>query len=108
MKSVLLVGCLFLSLYLSPVEAASRCGRKLINLDTLLADVISVCGQPAAHASQAPALRANGVPRKGSAKTDVLVYGPSGGAWQYMLFRNEMLIRVDMRRKAPEGNLLKW
>ena len=52
--------------------------------------------------------RNNGVPRKGSQKTDVVVYGPKGGAYQYMLFINDELIRVDVRRQAPSENILKW
>ncbi|WP_426150175.1 DUF2845 domain-containing protein [Pseudomonas sp. DC3000-4b1] len=90
------------------IQAADRCGRHLVNLYTSLDAIIQTCGQPVAHASQGPALRADGGPRKGPGKTDVLVYGPSGGAWQYMLFQNDQLVRIETRRRPPDGDLLKW
>lgn len=85
-----------------------RCGAKLAADGAALADVIESCGQPAARAEQGPALRSSGVPRKGADKLEVLVYGPRGGAWQYLLFRNGKLLKVEMRRQPPEGDLLKW
>ncbi|WP_225772586.1 DUF2845 domain-containing protein [Pseudomonas sp. Marseille-Q5115] len=89
-----------------PAQASTRCGRELINPGARLDEVLSRCGPPAAQASQPPALCPNGVPRKGATKTDVLVYGPNGGAWKYWRFQNDVLIRVDTRREAPDGNLL--
>ncbi|MBD1597205.1 DUF2845 domain-containing protein [Pseudomonas typographi] len=91
-----------------PAHASMRCGTRLINGGDRLAEVIQVCGSPVAQASQGPAHKGNGSPRRGAQKTDVLVYGPNGGAYQYLLFVNEELIRVDLRRQAPTGDLLRW
>ena len=90
------------------VSAAMRCGTKLVSVGDQIADVLEECGRPVVHESNGPVLRSNGVPRKGSSKQDVVVYGPNGGAYQYLLFVNDELIRVDMRRSAPSGNVLKW
>ena len=90
------------------VSAAMRCGTKLINAGDQISDVIEECGRPVVHQSSGPVLRNNGVPRKGSSKQDVVVYGPKGGAYQYLLFVNDELVRVDMRRSAPSGNVLNW
>ncbi|WP_076017686.1 DUF2845 domain-containing protein [Pseudomonas sp. ATCC PTA-122608] len=93
---------------LNEASAASRCGAKLVNSGDTLENVLQTCGQPVAQDSDGPVMRNNGVPRKGAQKTEVLVYGPNGGAYQYMLFINDKLIRVDTRRNEPSGNLLKW
>jgi hypothetical protein len=93
---------------LNEASAATRCGSRLVNSGDKLENVLQTCGQPVAQASDGPVMRNNGVPRKGAQKTDVLVYGPNGGAYQYMLFINDKLIRVDTRRSEPSGNLLKW
>ena len=99
---------LFACMLMTGANAASRCGTKLVNPGDKLADVLQLCGSPVARASDGPVIRNNGVPRKGSQKTDVVVYGPNGGAYQYMLFINDELVRVDLRREAPAGNILRW
>ena len=101
------LGLLFACVLMSNADAASCCGTKLVNPGDKLDDVLQSCGSPLAQASDGPVIRNNGVPRKGSQKTDVIVYGPNGGAYQYMLFINDELIRVDVRREAPSGNILK-
>ncbi|WP_342214195.1 MULTISPECIES: DUF2845 domain-containing protein [unclassified Pseudomonas] len=95
-------------LLIASADATSRCGTRLVNTGDTLDYVLQSCGKPLAQASNGPVIRNNGVPRKGSQKTDVIVYGPNGGAYQYMLFINDELIRVDVRREAPNGNVLKW
>lgn len=102
------LGILLTCLLITNADAASRCGTRLVNPGDKLDDVLQSCGDPVAQASDGPVIRNNGVPRKGSQKTDVIVYGPNGGAYQYMLFINDELIRVDTRREAPTGNILKW
>lgn len=99
---------LFACMLITDANAASRCGTKLVNPGDKLADVLKSCGSPVAQASDGPVIRNNGVPRKGSQKADVVVYGPNGGAYQYMLFINDELVRVDLRREAPAGNILRW
>jgi hypothetical protein len=93
---------------LNEASATTRCGTRLVNSGDTLENVLQTCGQPVAEDSHGPVMQHNGVPRKGAQKTDVLVYGPNGGAYQYMLFINDKLIRVDTRRNEPSGNLLKW
>ena len=104
----LALSLLFTYLLTTPADASSRCGTNLINPGNKLDDVLLLCGKPIAQASDGPATRNNGVPRKGSQKTDVIVYGPNGGAYQYLLFINDQLIKADVRREAPIGNILKW
>ena len=102
------IGAILEIALITDANAASRCGTKLVNPGDKLADVLQSCGSPVAQASDGPVIRNNGVPRKGSQKTDVVVYGPNGGAYQYMLFINDELVRVDLRRDAPAGNILRW
>ena len=82
MIRVVAIGMLALA-SIPTAEASTRCGRELINPGARLDEVLSRCGQPAAQASQPPALR------------------PNGGAWKYWRFQNDVLIRVDTRREAP-------
>ena len=103
-----LVAMFLICSVLNEASATTRCGTNLINSGDTLENVLHTCGQPVAQDSDGPVMRNNGVPRKGAQKTDVLVYGPNGGAYQYMLFINDKLIRVDTRRNEPSGNLLKW
>lgn len=98
-----LIAAMIATFWIGHVSAAMRCGTKLINVGDQIANVLEDCGRPIVHESDGPAMRNNGVPRKGSSKQDVVVYGPSGGAYQYLLFVNDELIRVDMRRSAPSG-----
>ncbi|AIS16145.1 hypothetical protein LT40_01505 [Pseudomonas rhizosphaerae] len=102
------IGLLLACMLMPSADAASRCGTRLVNPGDKLDDVLQSCGRPVAQASDGPVVRNNGVPREGSQKTDVVVYGPRGGAYQYMLFINDELIKVDVRREAPTGNILKW
>lgn len=102
------IGAILEIALITDANAASRCGTKLVNPGDKLADVLQSCGSPVTQASDGPVIRNNGVPRKGSQKTDVVVYGPNGGAYQYMLFINDELVRVDLRREAPAGNILRW
>lgn len=107
-RKKLALSLLFTYLLTTPADASSRCGTKLITPSNKLNDVLLLCGKPIAQATDGPAIRNTGVPHKRSQKTDVIVYGPNGGAYQYMLFINDQLIKADVRRKAPTGNILKW
>lgn len=105
-KAVLtLLSCTLLA---PAAQATLRCATRLIDIGDPLAKLIHVCGPPAKQASMGPVLKANGLPRKGSQKIDVMVYGPSGGAYRYLLFVNEVLTRVDWRRQPPANDLLQW
>ena len=98
----------FLIPIMGSAVAAMRCGTGLVNVGGKIADVLQACGQPVAQDAEGLALRNNGIPQKGSSKQDVLVYGPNGGSYQYLLFVNDELVRIDMRREAPGSDLLHW
>lgn len=108
MRGIVLLAAIIATFFTGQVSATMRCGTKLVNVGDRIADVLEQCGRPLVHESAGPVKRTDGVPRKGSSKQDVIVYGPGGGAYQYLLFINDELIRVDMRRSAPSGNVLEW
>ncbi|MFF7706266.1 DUF2845 domain-containing protein [Pseudomonas sp. NPDC007930] len=92
MAAVMLLGS-------TAASATMRCGTHLINNGDALDEVLGVCGAPAKHTTEQPTL--NRQNRQQAQKTDVVVYGPNGGAYQYLLFVNDALVRVDLRRDAP-------
>lgn len=108
MRGRVLLAAITATFMIGHVSAAMRCGTKLVNVGDQIASVLQECGRPVVHQTAGPVMRNNGVPRKGSSKQDVVVYGPTGGAYQYLLFVNDELVRVDMRRSAPSGNVLDW
>lgn len=73
-----------------------------------MARISATCGPPLASASEGPALRPNGVPRWNAARISVWVYGPNGGAYQYLRFIDERLVEIDLRRQPPAAPLLPW
>lgn len=88
-------------MFASTANATLRCGTHLVSAGDPLQDVLSTCGAPTAHTTEGPTLRANGLPRKDAQKIDIVVYGPSGGAYQYLLFVSDKLVNVQMRRTPP-------
>lgn len=93
----------------SPAQATTlRCGPALVAEGDSMTRVSATCGAPLASASEGPALRSNGVPRRHAARISVWVYGPNGGAYQYLRFVDDRLVEIDLRRQPPDGPLLPW
>ncbi len=93
----------------SPAQATTlRCGPALVAEGDTMAHISATCGPPLASASEGPALRPNGVPRWNAARISVWVYGPNGGAYQYLRFIDERLVEIDLRRQPPAAPLLPW
>lgn len=90
-----------------PAQAGSmRCGTALVSEDTPMAEVLEKCGPPARQDSQGPIARPNHYNGYwNSAKISIWVYGPDGGAYQYLRFVDERLVSIEMSRKAPGQNL---
>jgi hypothetical protein len=83
-----------------------RCGTALVGEGAQMAEVLDKCGEPARQDSQGPVARPlNNNGYWNSAKISVWVYGPDGGAYQYLRFVDERLVRIEMRRKAPGASL---
>lgn len=92
------------------VHAGSlRCGTALVGEGVQMAAVLDKCGQPPRQHSQGPAPRPYGYNGYwNSAKISIWVYGPDGGAYQYLRFVNDRLVEIEMRRKAPGASLFPW
>ena len=83
-----------------------RCGTALVSEDIPMAEVLEKCGPPVRQDSQGPVAR----PRNNngywnSAKISIWVYGPDGGAYQYLRFVDERLVNIEMSREAPGASL---
>lgn len=70
-----------------------------------MAVIESQCGLPDMAESQGPAMRNNGVPKKGAAKISIWVYGPNSGAYRFLRFIDENLVEIQFRRTAPGETL---
>jgi len=107
LHKILLAAAVSFSLH---AQAGSmRCGTALVSEDTPMAEVLEKCGPPARQDSQGPAARPNNYNGYwNSAKISIWVYGPDGGAYQYLRFVDERLVRIEMRRKAPGASLFPW
>lgn len=79
-------------------SASERCGTSIIHEGDLMAQVLKKCGEPERRSAEGPAMRANGVPRRNAATISEFVYGPANGAYRYLHFIDEKLIRIEMRR----------
>ena len=79
-------------------SASMRCGTSIINEGDLMAQVLQQCGEPERRSAEGPAVRANGVPKRNAATISEFVYGPANGAYRYLHFIDEKLIRIEMRR----------
>lgn len=92
------------------VHAGSlRCGTALVGEGAQMAEVLDKCGQPPRQDSQGPASRPYGYNGYwNSAKISIWVYGPDGGAYQYLRFVDDRLVEIEMRRRAPGTSLFPW
>ncbi|WP_311968983.1 DUF2845 domain-containing protein [Pseudomonas baltica] len=106
-KDVLSILAAAMLLTTQQADAGSmRCGTALVSEDTPMAEVLEKCGPPARQDSEGPVARPktnNGY--WNSAKISIWVYGPDGGAYQYLRFVDERLVSIEMSRKAPGQNL---
>lgn len=82
----------------SDASAAMRCGTALVSEGELMTHVLEKCGEPERRTAAGPAMRANGVPRRNAATISEFVYGPANGAYRYVHFVDEKLIRIELRR----------
>ena len=107
LQPVLAAAVLLLS---AQAQAGSlRCGTSLVSEGMLIGQVLETCGPPAREASQGPASRPshyNGY--WNSAQISIWVYGPDGGAYQYLRFVDARLVEIEMRRQAPGASLFPW
>jgi hypothetical protein len=86
-------------LFIGQASATMRCGRALINNGDSMQTVMEKCGEPFRKSSEGPARRPNGVPRLNAAVISIWVYGPNGGAYQYLRFIDEKLVAIDFKRE---------
>jgi hypothetical protein len=99
LSSVLTCVVLLIPFVSGQANAATRCGTGLINNGDSMQTVMETCGAPLRKNSEGPARRNNGVPRLNAAVISIWVYGPNGGAYQYLRFIDEKLVEVKMRRE---------
>lgn len=98
-------------LLLATLEAQAgsmRCGTALVQENASMGEVLDKCGIPPREASEGPAPRPNRKVYWNAAKISIWVYGPDGGAYQYLRFVDDRLVEIDMRRKAPGARLFPW
>jgi len=79
-------------------NATMRCGTALISNGDSAQTVLQKCGAPNTQTSEGPALRANGVPYRDSAKVSHWVYGPRSGGYQHLRFIDDKLVSIETRR----------
>lgn len=85
-------------LFANTAEATMRCGTALISLGDTADVVRQKCGAPESSVDQMPALRSNGVPKLGTAKVSLWVYGPRNGAKQHLRFIEDKLVEIETKR----------
>lgn len=98
-KITLTCALVFLLFFAGNAQATMRCGTALISEGDTMSTVLDKCGAPLRRSSEGPAKRVNGVPKLNAAKISVFVYGPNGGAYQYLRFIDEKLVEIDLRRE---------
>lgn len=108
MRAALILALSGIAAMTSTAAASMRCGTRFVEVGAKMALVQDKCGQPTKVQSEGPAMRNNGVPRKGAAKITIWVYGPSGGSYQYLRFIDENLVEIQFRRSAPEESLFPY
>ncbi|MGA3679671.1 DUF2845 domain-containing protein [Pseudomonas graminis] len=85
-------------LFADTADATMRCGTALISLGDTADVVRQKCGAPDSSVDQMPALRSNGVPKLGTAKVSLWVYGPRNGAKQHLRFIEDKLVEIETKR----------
>ncbi|SEU07785.1 DUF2845 domain-containing protein [Pseudomonas graminis] len=85
-------------LFAGTADATMRCGTALISLGDTADVVRQKCGAPESSVDQMPALRSNGVPKLGTAKVSLWVYGPRNGAKQHLRFIEDKLVEIETKR----------
>lgn len=79
-----------------------RCGTSLINEGDPMDEVLAKCGQPDKRVvtpPRPPRRGPNGQFIAGEAQLETWMYGPSGGAYRYLFFRDTKLLSINMSRK---------
>ncbi|WP_297845330.1 DUF2845 domain-containing protein [Pseudomonas sp.] len=99
LSSVLTCVVLLIPFVFGQANAATRCGTGLINNGDSMQTVMEKCGEPFKKSSEGPARWPNGVPRLNAAVISIWVYGPNGGAYQYLRFIDEKLVAIDFKRE---------
>lgn len=79
-------------------EATMRCGTSMIGAGDTKQTVLEKCGSPIKQSSEGPARWPNGVSRRNAAEITIFIYGPNGGAYQYLRFIDDKLIDINMKR----------
>ena len=85
-------------LFAGTADATMRCGTALISLGDTADVVRQKCGAPESSVDQMPALRSNWVPKLGTAKVSLWVYGPRNGAKQHLRFIEDKLVEIETKR----------
>lgn len=88
------VGLAMLS-WATGAQATFRCGTSVVSSDARMGEVLSKCGPPAYKYVEEPA------PIYGAVRISIWVYGPNGGAWQYLRFIEDKLVEQRTERKPP-------
>ena len=79
-----------------------RCGTSLINEGDPMDEVLAKCGQPDKRVITPPTQPRRGPDGKftpGQPQLETWMYGPSGGAYRYLFFRDTKLLSINMSRK---------
>lgn len=79
-----------------------RCGTSLINEGDPMDEVLAKCGEPAKCVivpPRPPRRDSTGKLIPGEAQLETWMYGPSGGAYRYLFFRDTKLLSINMSRK---------
>lgn len=94
---------LFLTLAAGTAHAGTlRCGTSLINEGDPMDEVLAKCGEPAKRVivpPRPPRRDSTGKLIAGEAQLETWMYGPSGGAYRYLFFRDTKLLSINMSRK---------
>jgi len=85
--------------FTAAAQATLRCGSALVALGDSSGEVRRQCGSPSAQRIEEPALRNNGVPKRGAARVEFWVYGPSGGGYQHLRFVDGRLVEIRFSRQ---------
>ncbi|UFH47994.1 DUF2845 domain-containing protein [Pseudomonas sp. KNUC1026] len=76
-------------------HATFRCGTSIVSAEARMGEVLQKCGPPRYKYVEEPA------PVYGAVRVSIWVYGPNGGAWQYLRFIEDKLVEQRTERKPP-------